>query len=108
MDWLKWVELVASVVAGLAVCIPLVAKLVVSVQAMVKEKNWSQLLNSVLGFMAEAEDKYADGATRKEWVMGMAEQAAKTANYTWDEDAKAKISEMIDNICTVSKTVNTK
>ncbi len=94
---------ILTIVSGLAVAIPLVFKLVEYVQKAVKEKNWTQLLSLVMSYMAEAEEKFADGATRKEWVMAMVETSSETVNYDID---MAVVSNMIDSLCAMSKTVN--
>lgn len=62
----------------------------------------------VMQYMAEAEKNIADGATRKQWVMGMLETAAKTANYDLTDTERDKISKMIDDMCEMAKTVNAK
>jgi hypothetical protein len=103
---MNWVEIVVSILSGLTVCIPLVVKLVNVVGTAIKEKNWSQLTNMAFQYMAEAEKKFTDGASKKEWVMGMMEVAASTVNYDYNDEAKEKISAFIDNACAMSKKVN--
>lgn len=99
----EWLELAVSVLAGLATAIPLVIKLVEYVKKLYKEKQWSKMLELVLKYMAVAEEKFSDGATRKEWVMAMVKAAADSINYSVDEQV---LSEMIDNLCAMSKVVN--
>lgn len=101
-----WVELIAAILGGLAVCIPVVARLVAAVQTAVKEKNWPQIVDIVLTLMTDAEDLFADGAARKAWVMQKVEQAAKSVNYDYDDAARQKVSDMIDKICDAAKVVN--
>ena len=103
---MNWVEIVVSILSGLAVCIPLVVQLVNVVRASVKEKNWSQIVTIVLDLMKQAETLFAEGAARKAWVMAGVESAAKSINYNYDEVAKQKVSEMIDAICATAKIVN--
>lgn len=103
MDWAK---VIVDVLAGLAVLIPLVLNLIKYVQQAVKEKNWNELMKLAIEYMQTAEEKFSDGATRKQWVMAMIQQSAISINYTLDEAALAKISELIDDICTASKTLN--
>lgn len=103
MDWAK---IIVDVLAGLAVLIPLVLNLIKYVQQSVKEKNWNELMKLAIEYMQAAEEKFSDGATRKQWVMAMIQQSAISINYTLDEAALAKISELIDDICTASKTLN--
>lgn len=105
---MSWVEIVVSILSGLAVCIPLVVQLVNVVRASVKEKNWSQIVTIVLDLMKQAETLFSEGAARKAWVMAGVESAAKSINYTYDEVAKQKVSDMIDAICATAKIVNTK
>ena len=105
---MSWVEIVVSILSGLAVCIPLVVQLVNVVRASVKEKNWSQIVTIVLDLMKQAETLFAEGAARKAWVMAGVESAAKSINYNYDEVAKKKVSDMIDAICATAKIVNTK
>lgn len=103
---MSWVDIVVSVMSGLAVCIPLVVKLVNVVSTYVKEKNWSQIVAIVLDLMKEAETLFSDGATKKAYVMASVESAAKSINYNYDEVAKQKVSDMIDAICATAKVVN--
>ena len=105
---MSWVDIVVSIMSGLAVCIPLVVKLVNVVSTYVKEKNWSQIVAIVLDLMKQAETLFAEGAARKAWVMAGVESAAKSINYNYDEVAKQKVSDMIDAICATAKIVNTK
>ena len=103
---MSWVEIVVSILSGLAVCIPLVVQLVNVVRTSVKEKNWSQIVTIVLDLMKQAETLFAEGAARKAWVMAGVESAAKSINYNYDEVAKQKVSDMIDAICATAKVVN--
>ena len=103
---MNWVEIVVSILSGLAVCIPLVVQLVNVVRASVKEKNWSQIVTIVLDLMKEAETLFSEGAAKKAWVMAGVESAAKSINYNYDEVAKQKVSDMIDAICATAKIVN--
>ena len=90
---MSWVDIVVSILSGLAVCIPLVVQLVNVVRASVKEKNWSQIVAIVLDLMKQAETLFAEG---------------RSINYNYDEAAKQKVSDMIDAICATAKIVNTK
>ena len=103
---MSWVDIVVSIMSGLAVCIPLVVKLVNVVSTYVKEKNWSQIVTIVLDLMKQAETLFAEGAARKAWVMAGVESAARSINYNYDEAAKQKVSDMIDAICATAKIVN--
>jgi hypothetical protein len=100
-----WVNLIVSVLSGLAVCIPLVVKLVQYIQTAVKEKNWSSLMQLVLQLMTEAEKNYSTGAERKKYVMDTVKSMENTLNYDIDENV---ISTMIDSIVAASKTINVK
>ena len=98
------VNIVVAILTGLSVCIPLAAKLYQSVKQAVQEKNWPHLLGLVVDLMEEAEQKFADGATRKEWVMAMVQTSAEYINYPVDAEA---LSKMIDSLCNMTKIVNT-
>lgn len=100
MEWMKYV---VAALPGMAVCIPLVVKLIEFVQKAVKEKNWSRLLELVMQLMTEAEEKFSDGATRKEFVLAQVKVSAEYINYDIDIDA---VSELIDSLCAMSKVVN--
>ena len=99
----EWVNLVVSILSGIAVCVPLVIKLVQYIQAAIKEKNWSSLMQLVLKIMTEAEKLYTTGAERKAYVMATIKAMETTLNYDVDENV---ISEMIDAIVLASKTIN--
>ena len=100
---MEYLDVILSIVAGLAAAIPLVIKLVQYVQAAVKEKNWNKLLDLVMNLMEEAEIKFADGATRKEWVMAMVQTSAEYVAYPIDTQA---LSDLIDSLIAMTKTIN--
>ena len=64
-------ELIIEILAGLLVVIPLVAKLIEYVKKSTLEKNWSNLIRLLLNLMATAEEKFDNGADRKQWVIAM-------------------------------------
>lgn len=97
------VSIIVAVLTGLAAAIPLAVKLYQAVKAAVQEKNWTRLLGLVVDLMEEAETKFADGATRKEWVMAMVQTSAEYINYPVDTEA---LFEMIDALCDMTKIVN--
>lgn len=100
---MEWYEIIISILSGLVATIPLVIKLVEYVKRAIQEKNWSQLVTLVMNLMAEAEEKFDNGADRKTWVMGAVESAAQTINYPVDLE---KVSVLIDDLCAMSKLVN--
>jgi hypothetical protein len=99
----EWVRLIVSVLSGLAAAIPLVVQLVKYVQRAIKEKNWPQVVNLVMGYMERAEAMFEEGADRKEWVLAMVKASADTIKYEIDMD---EISALIDSLCDMSKVVN--
>ena len=100
MDYL---QTIISILSGLAVCIPLVIKLVQTVQAAIKEKNWNTLVEMTFRYMAKAEELYTKGAEKKEWVMGMIKSSAAQINFVLDDESLKKISKMIDDACSLAK-----
>lgn len=99
------VNIIVSILSGIAACIPLVVQLVKYVKQAVQEKNWNQLVTMVMKLMEEAEKKFETGADRKEWVMTMIKASSDSINYPVDMDA---ISALIDSLCDMSKVVNGK
>ena len=93
-------------ITAVAAVIGLICSTVLFVQKAAKEKNWSALVQLVLADMQTAEENYSTGAARKEWVMSMLSAHAKACNYPLDEAAIEKISDMIDELCDMSKVVN--
>lgn len=98
-----WVNIIVSILSGLAVCIPLVIKLVEYVRKAIQEKNWSNVMQIVLKLMTEAEKNYQTGAERKQYVMSSVEAIKDTLNCEVDMNA---ISNLIDSICQASKIIN--
>lgn len=97
------VSLVVAVLSGLAACIPLAVKLVQYVQKAAEEKNWGQLLGLLVDLMEEAEQKFEEGATRKEWVMAMVQTSAEYIAYPMDTQA---LSDLIDSLISMTKAIN--
>ena len=100
---MEWYEIIVSILSGLVITIPLVVKLIEYVKKAIQEKKWNQLLALVMKLMAEAEDKFDNGASRKEWVIGMVEASADIVDYKIDLE---QLSNLIDQLCAMSKKVN--
>ena len=100
---MDWVNVIVSILSGLAVVIPLVVELVKWVKKAVQEKNWTKLLTLVTELMQEAELKFEDGASRKEWVMMAIKASADTIDYEIDMEM---VSKLIDDLCAMSRVVN--
>lgn len=99
------INLIVSILSGIAVCIPVVLKLIEYVRKLWREKNWAPIMQLVLKYMTEAEKLYETGAERKEYVMSAIKAIEHTLNYDIDEKV---LSEMIDSIVLASKTINAK
>ncbi len=100
---MEWYEIIVSILSGLVITIPLVVKLVEYVKKAVQEKEWNKLLALVMKLMAEAEEKFDNGADRKSWVIGMVEASADIVDYKIDIE---QLSNLIDQLCDMSKKVN--
>lgn len=103
---MNWWEMIAAMLSGLIVCVPLAFRLVQVTREAVRKGNWNKLVGMVAGFMAEAEIKIEDNATRKEWVIGMIRTSAEQLDYDLTDAEWVKISDMIDTLCTMARTVN--
>lgn len=99
-------NMIASILSGLIICVPLVIKLVQVTRESIRKGNWDKVVDMVAKFMAEAEIKIEDNATRKEWVMGMIRTSANSLDYDLTESEWNKISDMIDKLCKMARTVN--
>lgn len=97
--------LLAAIVSGIATAIPLISKLVSSIQALVRERNWNKMVDEMIGYMAIAKEKFDDGAEKKTWVMEMVAESAKKLKCDIDMDA---IADLIDSVCDVSKILRDK
>ena len=100
---MEWYEIIAKILAGLAIIIPLVAELVKYVKKAGQNENWTDLMTLVINLMKQAESMFDEGADRKMWVMSMVSASAKTINYPVDMD---KVGAWIDALCDMSKIVN--
>ena len=59
-------ELLIEILGSLVVIIPLVVKLVEYVKKSALEKNWSNLIRLLLNLIATAEEKFDNGADKKQ------------------------------------------
>jgi hypothetical protein len=100
---MEWHEIFIEILKGLIIVVPLVVSLVKYIKQAIQEKNWQQLVALVMKLMAEAEEKYDNGADRKTWVLSMIEASANTINYPIDIE---QVSALIDSLCDMSKVVN--
>ena len=96
-------ELLIEILGGLVVVIPLVIKLVEYVKKSALEKNWNNLIHLLLNLIATAEEKFDNGADRKQWVIAMVQASANTINYPISEK---ELGDLIDNLVALTKKVN--
>ena len=96
-------DLKIEILAGLLVVIPLVAKLIEYVKKSALEKNWNNLIRLLLNLMATAEEKFDNGADRKQWVIAMVQASADTINYPIIEK---ELGNLIDDLVALTKKVN--
>ena len=95
-----------SILSGLAVCIPLVVKLVQYVREAVNGKRWDALLKLVIANMQEAEGLFETGAAQKDWCMQLLTANAQSVGYDLTPEDVKKMGDMIDSLCAMAKTVN--
>ena len=100
---MDWVNVIVSILSGLAIVIPLVVELVKWVKQAVQEKNWSKLITLVMAFMADAEKMFQTGEERKNYVLLAIKASADTINYKIDME---QVSQLIDDLAAMSKVVN--
>ena len=98
-------ELIIEILASLMIVIPLMVKLIEYVKKSVLEKNWHNLIHLLLNLIATAEEKFDNGADRKQWVIAMIQASANTINYPISEQ---ELSKLIDNLVELTKKVNVK
>lgn len=96
-------ELLIEILGGLVIIIPLVIKLVEYVKKSALEKNWNNLIRLLLNLIATAEEKFDNGADRKQWVIAMVQASANTINYPISEK---ELGDLIDNLVALTKKVN--
>ena len=98
-------NLIIEVLAGLAIVIPLVIELIKYVKKSALEKNWNNLIRLLIDLMATAEEKFDNGADKKQWVIAMVQASANSINYPITEK---ELGELIDNLVKLTKKVNVK
>lgn len=100
---MEWAKLIIALISGIAACVPLVIQLVKYIKEAVKSKNWAPLMQLILKLMTEAEENYATGAERKEYVIDSINAIKGTLNYDVDMTV---VSDMIDSIIKATKKIN--
>lgn len=100
-----YINAIIAILTGLVTAIPLVIQLVKYVKEAIRGKNYSNVMALVMSLMAEAEEKYSEGAQKKEYVLSAIKSMEKTLNYDIDEEA---ISVMIDSLVDITKKINVK
>ena len=100
-----WINAILAILSGLVAAIPLVIQLVKYVKEAIRGKNYTNIMALVMNLMAEAEEKYSDGAQKKEYVLGSLHAVEKTLNFDIDD---VVIGQMIDRIVEVTKKINIK
>ncbi len=96
-------ELLIEILGGLMIVIPLVVKLIEYVKKSALEKNWNNLIRLLLNLIATAEEKFDNGADRKQWVIAMVQASANTINYPITDK---ELGDLIDNLVALTKKVN--
>ncbi len=100
---IELIKIIISSLPGIVAIITLIYQLIKYVCQSVKEKRWSELIRLVMKYLERAETMFKTGTEKKEWVIAMIRASADTVKYEVDINV---ISEMIDNMCNMSKIVN--
>lgn len=100
------INILIHILSGLIICIPLIIKLVQVTKEAIQNRNWYIIISLLSTFMIEAEELYTEGITKKDYVMKMIKQAAPKLNYTLTEEDYLKISDMIDELISMTKHIN--
>ena len=61
------------------------------------------MIRLLLNLIATAEEKFDNGADRKQWVIAMVQASANTINYPISEK---ELGDLIDNLVALTKKVN--
>lgn len=107
MEDLKIILSLAGTILGLIITsLTFLVKFINNVKAKKIAEQAIEISNAILPFIKEAE-KFTNfsGAEKKEYVLTKANQFALVNNILFDED---KISEKIEELVTLTKTVNAK
>lgn len=75
----------------------------VTVVAAIKTKNWAKIKNAISDYIKDAELLNADGKVKKEIVLAKARTLCASLHIKFDEK---KISNIIENIILITKSVN--
>lgn len=99
------IVLVAEILLGVAIMIPLVKKLVEVSKQNIEQKNWYYFLDLILKDMEYAQDAYQDGKVRRDMVLKLIEVNADAANYPLTESEKNQLASMIDSLVDMANIV---
>lgn len=97
--------LVAEILLGIAIMIPLVKKFADVSKENVEEKNWYYFLGLILDDMKFVQEAYESGESRKDMVLKMIEVNADAVNYPLTEEEKVKLATMIDSLVEMANIV---
>lgn len=100
---MEWAKLILSNLTGIAAIIALVISMKRYVRQIIKDKNWPEIVKMVSDYMATAEEKFGNGADRKQWVMAMVQISAEAVKYNIN---MMEVGQLIDDLCKMSKVVN--
>ena len=103
METMEILSLIIAILTGVSTCIPLVVQLVKYIKMSIAEKNFGNIMKIVIDLMPEAEEKFSNGAARKQYVMSNIESLSNKLGYDVDLD---KVGAMIDAIVEASKKIN--
>lgn len=99
------IVLVAEILLGIAIMIPVVKKLVEVSKQNVEQKNWHYFLDLILKDMEYAQDAYQDGKVRRDMVLKLIEVNADAADYPLTENEKEQLASMIDALVDMANIV---
>ena len=99
----NWIQVLVTILSGVAAVIPVVYQLVKYVKRATQEKNWEALIKLTTSLMEEAETLFDKGTDKKDYVLTKLRASADLLNYEIDYQ---RVSDLIDQLCEMSKKVN--
>lgn len=99
------IAIIMDILAILVILVPALYGVYKAVKKAIDEKNWHGLIATAIELIASAEQKFANGTEKKQFVMDMLKESAEKAGVKYDSES---LSKTVDDLVALTKKVNTK
>ena len=102
---MEYIELIIAICSAISVIVPMAIKLYKTIKELVKEKNYTKILDIMKDAAGEAEQLFKDKAERRDYVLNILKVTCENLKVEYDE---VRLDTELTKLIKATKKINVK